>query len=169
MAGDDDKPRKSWREIDQARESGRSGRGEHRDSGLKETSREYRNYKSKLNALFEGSGDADAKGRVPRRESMIDKPAARSIVDAVGPKAIKEALAAYRAEHGFPEDEEALGKILDLSDEALVLEALSTVARLHGEGKLKRAAALKARIKTAQATIDDRDVQARAREVLALL
>jgi hypothetical protein len=40
---------------------------------------------------------------------------------------------------------------------------------LHGEGRLKRAAALKARVKTVQATIDDREVQARAREVLGLL
>ncbi len=132
MGNDDgDRPKKSWREIDRARESGR--RDDERERGGNplgnERSAGYRAYKSQLDRLFDGAA----------------KPVASK------------------------EDEEAIARQLDSTDEAVVLEALASLERLLGEGKPKRAAALKARLKTVQATIDDPTIQKKARALLEQL
>jgi hypothetical protein len=77
--------------------------------------------------------------------------------------------AAQGGSAGSKEDEEALARNLDSSDETVVREALAWVERLHAEGKLKRAAALKARLKTVQATIDDPEIHKMARALLEKL
>ena len=51
-------------------------------------------------------------------------------------------------------------KRLDLDDEAIVLQALSTLNELLEEGAIKRASSLKMRIKTAQMTVDTAEVKA---------
>ncbi|MEZ0314021.1 MAG: hypothetical protein ACAI38_19790 [Myxococcota bacterium] len=132
MGNDDgDRPKKSWREIDRARESGRRDDSRERGGNVlgNERSAAYRAYKSQLDRLFDGGAKAGA------------------------PKV----------------DEAAIAAQLDSGDEALVLEALGTIERLHGEGTLKRAAALKARLKTVQATIDDPTIQNKARALLEKL
>ena len=51
-------------------------------------------------------------------------------------------------------------QLLDLDDEAIVLQALSTLNELLEEGAIKRASSLKMRIKTAQMTVDTAEVKA---------
>jgi hypothetical protein len=179
MAGDDEKPKKSWREIDQAkdksshrREGGGGGGGSGR--GIERT-QAYRSYKTQLNKLFDGGVLPDAlKDKLEEKGIGTDakqkKALTRDLVAATTPEAIKAALEAYRAAtQGFPDDEEALGKLLELEDVAVVLETLSTLDRLHGAGGLKRASSLKARIKTAQMTVDSAKVTEAARALLAKL
>ena len=126
-----ERPKKSWREIDRARESGRGDRSRERDDGPlgNERSAAYRAYKSRLDRLFDGGASAAA----PR------------------------------------EDEDAIARQLDATDGAVVAAGLDALERLLGEGKLKRAAVLKARLKTVQVTIDDPVIQNKARALLEQL
>lgn len=126
----DERPKKSWREIDRARESG-SRRDEKRGGGgvSDERSAAYRAYKSQLDKLFDGGAKAADTGA----------------------------------------DEDAIARQLDSSDEAVVSDGLAALERLLSEGKPKRAAALKARLKSVQTTIDEPKIRERARALLAHL
>lgn len=178
MADDDDKPKRSWREIDQAREKSshrREGGGGGGGGGRRvENTQAYRAYKTQLNKLFDGGGlPAALKEKLEDKglgnESKQKKELTYAIVAAITPSAIKAALEAHRAARGFPDDEEALGKLLELDDVPVLLETLATLDRLQREGGLKRASSLKARIKTAQMTADSAKVNEAARALLARL
>jgi hypothetical protein len=182
----DDRPKKSWREIDQAREkgTGREPRGDRSGERL-QGSQAYRSYKTQLNKLFDGGALPEAlkggAGGFPpgMKERLGDaavvpdvkkrKDAAASIVAATKPKDFKAAMQAYIDAHGFPEEEEVLAKVLDSTDEGWVLQAIETATRLHGEGALKRGASLKVRLKTVQLSIDDPDIVQAAKALLAKL
>lgn len=174
-SSDDDRPKKSWRELDQMRDKS-SHRKESGGGGRRsrtEQSAEYRAYKTQLNRLFEGGAVPDALktklGDATPKEVKEKKNALRAIIDAQHPRDVLALLKEFRRSFGFPEEEEALMKLLDVSDEDVVLEALQTIARLLQEGRLKRGASLKARIKTAQMTIDDPRVQEAAKSLLGSL
>lgn len=174
---DGDRPRKSWREIDNAR-----GQSTHRrDDRLsaqgqgQQSSQAYRSYKTQLNRLFDGGivpealqsklEDAGVGSAAKERKAALE-----ALKAAATPRSLLQTLAAFRAAHGFPEDEEVLGRLIELEDEtAIVLEAVQTLTRLHEEGRLKRAAALKMRLKTTQMTVDDPDVQEGVKSLLSRL
>jgi len=179
MADDDDKPKRSWREIDQMRDhsshrrEGGGGGGGKGGRGVEGT-QAYRAYKTQLNKLFDGGGLPDAlKEKLEEKgvgtEAKQKKELTRAIVAATAPAAIKAALEAHRASFGFPDDEEALGKLLELDDVPVLLETLASLDRLHGEGGLRRASSLKARIKTAQMTADSAKVTDAAKVLLGKL
>ncbi len=178
MAGDDeDRPKKSWREIDAQRDkSGHrseepKGRGK---PGRIERSQAYRSYKTQLDKLFSGGALPEAlkeklgDGGIAV-EAKARKAAAELILAATSPKAIEAALAAYEGQHGFPEDEAVLARLLDLSKEAVLQRAIATIGRLRDEGRLKRAQSLKARLNTVAMTADDPEVQAAARALMGRL
>lgn len=166
---DGDKPKKSWREIDQSREKGGSG-APRSDPGAerRQSSQAYRSYKTQLNKLFDGGALPEALNQTLGDTSVASgakekKAAIQAILTAVGPKDTKAAVQRYQTAHGFPEDEGVLAKLLDLSDEAVVLQAIEKLTAMQAEGLLKRGASLKARLKTAEMTIDDPEVQRAAR------
>lgn len=170
-----DKPKKSWREIDQSKDKNRT-RSETPGGGGSRAQRSaaYSSYKTQLNKLFDGGGlPALVAERLGDQHvaapAQTRKAAASAICAAKTPKAVRAALEAYDAAHGFPEDEEVLAKLLDMSDEILVLQALQVVEKLADAGSLKRGASLKARIKTAQLTLDDPDIRETARRLLTKL
>jgi hypothetical protein len=180
MAGnDDDKPKRSWREIDAMRDKsghrkeggGGSGGGSRQKL---ERSQAYRSYKTQLNKLFDGGGLPDAlKAKLEDKGIGTDakrrRELAQAVVAASGPTAIRAALAEYRAAFGAPDEEDVLARLLELEDDAVVLETLATIDRLHGEGTLKRGSSLKARVKTVQMTLDSPRVVDAARALLAKL
>jgi hypothetical protein len=168
-----DRDKKSFSELDKQRREGRRRRDDDAPAQKKlERSQAYSDYKRQLNAAFDGGGLPEAvKQKLGDTElgkqAKARKAAAAAIVAAVTSADILAAATAYRDAHGFPEDEAALGKILELDDEpAWVLEALQTIGRLAEAGTLSRAKSLKGRIKAAQMTVDDDDVVAAAVAVL---
>lgn len=174
---DDDRPKKSWRELDRKRDQSshrRESTSDVRGSALRENSREYRAYKSQLDKMFSGGGlpkaleeklaDSGAGSSAKKKKELLD-----ALKAAVKPREVRAALKAYRDEHGFPEDEEALAKLVDLDDEKVVLEAMQTLERLHEEGRLKRGRSFKARLKTVRMTIDEPRVLRLADELLKKL
>lgn len=139
-------------------------------------SQAYRAYKTQLNKLFDGGGalpealkqklsDAGVGNEAKQRKQW-----AQAILAATMPRDVKSALSDYETNCGtFPEEEDVLGKLLDLSDEKIVLKALQTVQRLQQDQRLKRQAALKARIKTVQITLDAPAILALCQQLLQSL
>ena len=170
----DDRPKKSWREIDQAREHGGARREPNR-SQARPNSQAYRSYKTQLGKLFDGGivpptiaqslGTTTSGGGQSNQRAT----AAKAIVEAAAPKALQAALHAYNESFGFPQDEPVLLKLLDSSDEAVVGQAVAGLAALQGRGALKRAAATKARLKTVEVTHDHRELRAAAKALAAKL
>ena len=175
---DRERPKKSWREIDQMRD-GSAHRKEERPQGgparRTETSQAYRAYKSQLNKLFDGGGALPDAMKKQLEEKGVAQDASRkkimtdAVIHGTTPEAVIEALEAFKAEYTFPENEEALSRLLDLTDESVLLETIRTIARLKTAGRLKRGNALKARLKTVEMTVDAPEVQLAARELVRAL
>ena len=177
MANDDDKPKKSWREIDSAKDKS-SHRKEEGGSGNRpgrvERSQAYRAYKTQLNKLFDGGGLPDAlKNKLEEAGVGSSKKRKKDCVSAIlaskNLKAVQEALETNRQEFGFPDDEEVLAKLLEQDNIKIVLETLAMIETLQAEGHLKRGSSLKARIKTAQMMLDSPKVNEAALALLAKL
>ena len=174
---DDDRPKKSWREIDQGkdtsshRKSGQSGSKPRRS----DNSQAYRSYKTQLNKLFDGGGavpDALKEklgGLEAPEEIKAEKAARQAILDCMTPRKIRKAYRAYREDYDFPWDKEVIEKLLDLDDEDVVLESFDVLGQMHAEGLIKRASSLKMRIKTAQMTVDTPEVKDAGNTLLELL
>ena len=169
--GDDDRPRKSWRDLDRQRDRS-THRREERPAGAGgkplDRSQAYRAYKSQLDKLFDGGALPDAL-RDKLAEAGVGADAKRkkeALERLLSAADLKAELETYAAAFGFPEDEAALARLLDLGDERIALDALRTIARLRDEGRVKRGASFKARIRTAQMTIDSPALHALARELL---
>ena len=174
---DDDRPKKSWREIDQAKDTSKHHQSD-RVSNFRDDrqgrSGAYRQYKSQLEKVFSGEGLPEAlKEKLGETEvgkrSAKKKEGLKSILDAKTPRSIKTALKSFKEEHGFPEDEDVLAKLLDLSNERIVQEALDTLLHLHAEGALKKARSLKGRLNTVKITMDDPAIIKRVDELMAKL
>jgi hypothetical protein len=173
---DDDRPKRSWRDIDKMRDSS-THRKEPRSTGSGgrklENTQAYRAYKTQLNRLFDGGALPDAlKAKLAEGDVGADakakKEAGRAIIDAA-PADIRAQLSVFVDRFGFPQDEEVLAKLLDLSDESVVTECLTAIAKLKTEGTLKKANLFRAKIKTALLTIDEPEIQRLGKELLASL
>ncbi|OGR10367.1 MAG: hypothetical protein A2341_22895 [Deltaproteobacteria bacterium RIFOXYB12_FULL_58_9] len=171
---DDERPKKSWREIDQQRDGSSQRRSDPKpEQSKRERTSEYRSYKAQLNRLFEGGAMPDALKERLDDGMMAEKKKRQEGIDAIKtattPKAMLAALGLYEDAHGFPEDEMVLAKLLDLTDEQVVLKAVRTIDRLLGEERLKKSSSFKARLQTVQMIIDDPDVQDEAKALLRKL
>ena len=172
---DDDRPKRSWREIDAMREKSGQRRDERASpSGRGERSQAYRSYKTQLNRLFDGGALPEALGGKLEesgiaREAKQKKELAAVVVAAKSTTAMQSALAQYQAAFGPPDEEEVLATLLGTDNEAMVLEAIAGIGRLQSDGRLKRGASLKARIKTAQMTVDSPRVKDAATKLLSRL
>lgn len=173
---DDDRPKKSWRELDRKRDqsSHRGGGSEERGpSSMRENSRAYRSYKSQLDQMWQGGAlpealqdklPAGTGGSANKKKELLE-----ALRGAVKSRDVFKALKAYREVFGFPQDEDALAKLVDLDDDAVVLEALQTIDALHQEGRLKRSTSFKARLKTVKMTCDSPEVLSLAERLLQSL
>ena len=167
MSGhDDDRPKKSWSEIDAARnKSAHHGSGAGSKPDRMANSQAYRSYKTQLNKLFDGGAELpDALKEKLQDSGMVEaakakKSATEKVLEAMSPRNLRKAFKAYRAEYGFPEDSAMLNKLLESDDEDLLVETMETVDRLVAEGELKAGSALKARIKSAMILVDAPEVQ----------
>jgi hypothetical protein len=174
---DDDRPKKSWREIDQSKDSSKHHQTD-RTADFKDERRQrsgaYRQYKAQLDKVFSGAGLPDAlKEKLGETEAgkkaKEKKKGLKAILEAKAPRTLKSTLKAFKDEHGFPQDEEVLAKLLDLSNERIVQETLDTLLHLQAEGALKRARSLKGRLNTVKITMDDPAILKRVEELLAKL
>lgn len=125
-SGDDERPKLSWREIDQLRGAKRSGdaappRGRWAEAQAKRASAEYT---KQLDAMF-SPGQGGAQG-----EAL-----AVAMREAHGTPGFVDACRAYRDAVGWPVEPELLGLFLDSGEKELVVGALEAILeRLEAGG-----------------------------------
>ena len=160
MSRDDDR-KKSFSEMDKMRQNKHHGGDERRGPGKLERTQAYKNYKTQLNKLFDGTGELPEALKSKLQDAGVaeaakeKQQATAKVLEAMSPRKLRKAFKAYRLEYGFPEDEALLNKLLESDDEELLVEVLETMDRLLGEGLFKGGPALKARIQSAQILVDD--------------
>ncbi|MBN1960777.1 MAG: hypothetical protein JW841_07500 [Deltaproteobacteria bacterium] len=174
MASDDsdDRPKRSWREIDQMREKSGHRRNERPTANPRlERTQAYRSYKTQLNKLFDGGGLPDVlKNKLAEKgignEAKRKKELASAISAANNSKQLQKTVSEYKESFSNLEDEEALATMLNSDNEKFVLAAIIDIDKLLSEGILKRGASLKARLKTAIMTLESPRIKEQAKELL---
>lgn len=122
MSGDDrdERPRKSWREIDRARDGTgrRSDEPRPRGAAAEARSRQAtKQYLEKAQGLFAG-----------KRGGAAAEALARAVRDAHGTPALPAACAAYRDALGYPSDPGLASIFLDAAQRELVVGTLEALA-----------------------------------------
>ena len=176
----DDKPKRSWREIDKKKDSSK-----HRTSDGKPLSRQKQAraasaskvYKSKLDAFFEGEGKAPAhvKDKIDTmkptsKEGKARAGALKAIKEANTSSAADKAVAAYLKKWELPPDYEVLSQVLTCSDEDYVMDAMGCMEKLIAENRApRRVQLLEQRLRTVKTLADDPDLQDKAGELIKKL
>lgn len=175
---DDDRPKKSWREIDKTRDRSTHRRDDRPGGGLKPRGpRSQKSYRAALDRLFDSgkigdlveekapsSGDAPAEGGENRFKAL------RKIKEAVGRDAITKAADAYFKHFELPDDLEALGQLLEHRDEGRQLEAMERIAALLEQGeKPRRSRAMVGQLKLIRDLSGDPRLEKLAGRLLDLL
>lgn len=170
---DDERPRKSWREIDRMRDRSRhtpgSGRSDRAQERL-ERSHAYRQYKSNLDKFFEG-GLADApdglKGLLdPSGEKSARARAIEEIQKASAEDRRKwaELVKAFVEEHELPPDPYLLTEFLGHPRERVASKALAKLRELFDEERIKKVPpSLDQQLRSLELTADDEELREAAR------
>ena len=137
----DDRPRRSWREIDQMRDGSRGRRdpSERRPRSREEAARSAaatKQYLNEADKLF-------ASGKGGHRGEQL----ARAMHDAHGSEGFSEACSAYLSELGLPTDPKLLSLLLDTGDPELIVPALEALLVAREEGRLETSGGLKSQVR----------------------
>jgi hypothetical protein len=164
---DDNRPKKSWKEIDQRRESGRKNDDAGGGARERRPTHAYNAYKNQLGRLFDQGGI----GATPEGAELAktDLAAQRGLLAITNPLALQKAAIRHIAAAGMPTDPEVLMALLVVSDEKLIKMALEALAEALGEGKIKRLQTLRSRLTTLKLTCDAPKIVALAQGILAQL
>jgi hypothetical protein len=173
MAGDDqERPKKSWREIDAAKDRSTHRREDRPRQGAKAAQRSQaaqHQYRAALDKLFEGASAGWAKvlPEMPKdpasdgRQELL-----RAIRAATGRKAVETAVAALLERFTLPDDPDVLAQVLLHGDDAIVQTALSMLDGLLPLRAAAGKAVLRTRLRTLEEDPDrDRDVRELAGKV----
>ena len=152
----DDKPKKSWREIDKMRDRGGSSKRDARDREKFESSTGYTKYKTNLDRLFSGG----LAGAPPEQDEEQKK--LYAIED---PKAFYAAATEFLKSHPLPEDPRVLDRLLTHPDEDVQDKALTRLEELHKAGTLKVPPALSQRLASVEIDSGDPRIRKRAAEL----
>lgn len=141
-----ERPRRSWREIDQLRD-GTGRRDERRPRGAAAEARA----KSATKAYLKQADQIFARGPGGAEGERL----ARAVREAHGTPALAAACAAYRDAVGLPEDPALLSLFLDSGDRALVVGALAGLRSARERGAALSAGVLSQIRLLAQASDDE--------------
>ena len=176
----DDKLKRSWRDIDNKKDSSKHRQSDHRPMSRQKKVRAEsasKVYKSKLDAFFEGEGKAPAhvKEKIDTlkpasKEGKARAAALKAIKDANTSSAADKAVAAYVKKWELPPDFELLSQVLTCSDEDYVLDALEVIEKLMAEGRApRRVQLLEQRLRRVKTLADDPDLQDKADDLIKKL
>ncbi len=164
--GYDDRPKKSWSEIDKLRDGGRSrSSSPPAERERLERSTSYSRYKSAADKFFSGE--------------LLPEGLEQKLDPSGGSKAKKEALAKLRQvedfrefatqgkafvdEHGVPEDPYVVDRLLGHPNEGVVEKTLDKLSELLHAGAFKVPRSLPERLKSLELSSDNPELQQRAR------
>lgn len=168
---DDERRKKSWKEIDRARD-GSGGRGDERrgDERRQRGGRSQKSYRAALDRLFNsgkiGELVEERSGAEQSSESEAAVKLLRAIRQAEDPASITKAVDAYVAEHELPDDPEILGKVLQHKKPSMQLEGMQRLQRALQHEKPRRTRALVGQLKLIRDTAGDPEMEQLARELL---
>ena len=165
MSGDD-RPKKSWREIDQMRES--KGRSSEPKKETRASVAAQKQYKASLERLFDSGEAAKLLGQnvtaPPNTETKLAK--IKAVRDAIGRDDITRAVNGLLALGPLPADEEVLTQALEHRTEARVQEVIEILLTWLERNRPKRQATLKARLAGLVTNSDDTETKALAQRAL---
>jgi hypothetical protein len=181
MAGNyDDKPKKSWRELDRNKD-----RSSHRapDRPQMNPFRQARAdsaskaYKSKLDAFFDGDASAPAvvKDKLSQIQDTSQEGKARSaalkaIKDAAVSSALDAAFDAYLKKWELPFDYDILSQALNCGDESHVSAALDMLEKMFEDKRVpKHVQLLEQRLRRVKTLAEDPDMQDKAAALMKTL
>lgn len=175
MSDDEERPRKSWREIDKARDHS-THRREERPAGATErkTGRgSQKSYRATLDRLFETGKigklvDKSGAGEGPEGESRIRM--LSRIEQAMDRESICREVDAYLATFGeLPDDLEILGKVLEHRDAERQRQAMERIDKLLDGAQPKRRRAMVAQLKIIRDLAYDKEMVQLASKLLGRL
>jgi hypothetical protein len=178
--GDDDRRKKSWREIDRNKD-----KSDHVDRGKSggrggSSNRSNSRYKSDLDKLFRGGGnvpdrfkemmgDLEPEEGTPEAERKAAIQALRK-AEEEGFRAFVQAVNEFRKSGiKMPDDENLLIRMLDHPDERVVRDVLEHYLDLADRRELERTGPLKSRLSTVETMTDDPRTISLVEKVRALI
>ena len=177
---EDDKPKRSWREIDRAKD-GSAHRAPDKPKmnpfNQARADAASKVYKSKLDAFFEG--DAQAPDHVKEKLSKLHDTstagkartkAIKSIKEAKTSSAIDKAFDAFLSNWEMPPDYDILSQALNCDNEAHVEAALNMLDDMLKENRIpKHIQLLEQRLKRVKSLAEDPDLQDKAAALIKAL
>lgn len=165
---DDDRPRKSWREIDKARD-GSSHRKERPDASMltrRSSGRSQKSYRAALDRLFDSGKIADL---VEKKDPGSTKPNGdtegesrikmlKKIRDAGDRDEVTRTTDAYLKEYDLPEDMEVLPRLLEHRDPDVQLQAMTRIDELLETQRPKRTRAMVGQLKMIRDFADEQEM-----------
>jgi len=143
----DERPRRSWREIDRMRDGSGHRPEERKPRGKAAEARSRQatqSYLKQIDGLF-ARDDGGAQG-----ERL-----ARALHEAHGTPGLAEACAAYRDAVGFPRDPELVSLFLDSGERELVAGALTVLADAHAREPIALGPGLRSQLRLLAEDPDD--------------
>ncbi len=134
----DDRPKRSWREIDQSREKARPRRDERERSRERvSNSSSYNRYKAQLNDLFKpGGSDLPDHIRAQLGPVSDESKERRALLDALRSEPSEPTLRAYlESDQPLPDDARLLMSLLAIRDEELIRPVLQKLLDVVESGK----------------------------------
>jgi hypothetical protein len=147
MGHDGDRPRLSWKEIDQRRDGSRSGASEHEPRGrvAKERAQEAsQQYLKELDKIF-----------TSERGGKEGEEFAKAVREAHGTPDLTAACEAYQAQIGLPSDPALISIFLDVTDPQLVAATLEHVIELREKSSFEVSSGLKAQLRVLAQDFND--------------
>ena len=179
MARDYDKPKRSWREVDQRKDQSAHRREDR--PGMNPMKQARANnasklYKSQLDSFFDGDGKVP-KGLKDKfaalensEEGAARKEAAQKIINAKSSAAKTKEVKAYLEKWALPPDYGLLAEVLACNDEELQEQALDEIGSLFDDNRVpKRTSILEQRLKSLLSLADDEDIEEKAQKLLKRL
>ncbi len=159
----DDRPKKSWRELDKARDkSGGSTRRQSqsdRDKDRASQTAAYSAYKNKLGDLFKPGGtELPEHMREALGPQTDEQKKVAALTDALRKTPNEDSLrACVEGEVELPADPRLLMSLLDVRDEALVRYVLERLTEVIEDGKRPNASLLRQRLTGLENWIEERE------------
>ena len=179
MGKDYEKPKRSWREIDQRKDQSAHRRDDRPALNPMKQARSNnasKLYRSQLDNFFDGQGNApkelkDKFAALDNSEEGVQrKEAAQKIVDAKSSSAKTSAVKAYLEKWELPPDYGILAEVLACSDDGLQEMALDEIEKLFDANRApKRTSVLEQRLKSLISLSDDEDIEEKAQSLLRRL
>ena len=192
MGDRDDRPKKSWREMDTQRERG--GRREPPRDQAQSTSNTHssKQHRAALEALFQKGGmgkiveqlapppvkapppapaPSAAEHPLQPQKPVVDSRTLlrRKVLEAIGRDEISRAMDRFVKEFGLPEDFEVLEQAIEHKNRERIADALALLEKMLEQDKPKRSRVLAAKLRLIEETADEPTVCEAAKRVRARL